>query len=222
MKPLWIAALPIALPMVLMAAPAAAQDSESAGDVGQTEDNYAVNQLIIYDENDCPPSTGNVIVVCALEEEPFRIPKNLRTSDDPANESWSSRAQSFMVNGPYGQNSCSPTGSEGAAGCTAALIEAAYEERRTGSAVRFSQLIEEAREERLETIDDDAADEQARVEVIEREYLDRLEREREAALPDEVTDESGAAPAPAPIPAEPAVVDAVTDTAPPPPPPSSL
>ena len=76
------------------------------------------------------------------------------------------------------------------------LIDAAFEERRTGSAVRFSQLIQEAREERLETIDADAADEQARVEQIEREYLERLEREREAELPGEEQQ------LPAPIPAE--------------------
>ena len=52
--------------------------------------------------------------------------------------------------------------------------------------VRFGQLIEEARQERLSTIDSSAAAEQERVEQIEREYLERLERERSAPLPGEV------------------------------------
>ena len=51
--------------------------------------------------------------------------------------------------------------------------------------MRFSQLIEQAREDRLSTIDADAAAEQERVEQIEREYLERLERERQAPLPGE-------------------------------------
>lgn len=207
MKSLWIAALPLAL----IAAPAAAQDAETESDIGQTEDDYAVDQLIIYGEDECPASTGNVIVVCARkdENERYRIPENLRFSDSKATETWTERALSLEVNGPYGQHACSPTGTEGAAGCTAALINAAYEERRTGNAVRFSELIQKAREERLETIDDDAAAMQERVEEIEREYLDRLEREREAELPAEGSAETA--------PAEPAVVDTATNVAPPPP-----
>lgn len=207
MKSLWIAALPL----VLIAAPAAAQEADLDNETGQTEDDYAVNQLIIYGEDECPASTGNVIVVCARkdENERYRIPENLRFGNSKATETWTERALSLETNGPYGQHACSPTGTEGAAGCTAALINAAFEERRTGNAVRFSELIQKAREERLETIDEDAAAMQERVEEIEREYLDRLEREREAALPEE-----GAA---ATAPAEPAAAETATDAAPPPP-----
>jgi hypothetical protein len=58
--------------------------------------------------------------------------------------------------------------------------------------VRFGQLIDKARTERLSTIDTQAAAEQERVEMIEREYMERLERERQAELPGEA-----ALPAPA-------------------------
>ena len=70
-------------------------------------------------------------------------------------------------------------------GCTQKIIEAAYADRAEGENIRFSQLIEEALQDRLSTIDTDAAAEQDRVEVIEREYLERLERERNAPLPGE-------------------------------------
>jgi len=62
------------------------------------------------------------------------------------------------------------------------MIDAAYEAREGGSAARFGQLIAEARAERLSTIDEDAAAEQERVEQIEREYMERIEREREAEV----------------------------------------
>jgi hypothetical protein len=51
--------------------------------------------------------------------------------------------------------------------------------------VRFGLLIEQARAERLSTIDAEAAAEQERVEMIEREYMQRLEKERQAELPGE-------------------------------------
>ena len=65
------------------------------------------------------------------------------------------------------------------------MINAAYADKREGSDVRFSQLIEAARAARLSTIDEDAADQQARVEQLEREYMERLERERKQPLPGE-------------------------------------
>lgn len=81
--------------------------------------------------------------------------------------------------------SCDPAGAGGFTGCTQKMIDAAYADRAEGENVRFSQLIEQARQERLSTIDTDAAAEQERVEQIEREYLERLERERSAPLPGE-------------------------------------
>lgn len=161
----------------LAAMPAAAQDS---GD-------ERVNQLIVYGDDPCPASEGDTITVCARmdEGERYRIPQNLRFSQDPANKSWSERVRSFEAVGNFGPLSCSPTGAGGELGCTAQLIETAYAEKASNSSVRFGQLIEEARAERLATIDDEAAETQRRVELLEKQYMDRLEREREAPLPDE-------------------------------------
>lgn len=119
------------------------------------------------------------------EEDRYRIPSNLRYSDDPENTAWAQRVQSFETIGAFGAMSCSPSGAAGFTGCTQEMIDAAYEARRTGSTARFGQLIAEARAERLATIDEDAAAEQERVEAIEREYMERLERERAAEVDDE-------------------------------------
>ncbi|MEM6474711.1 MAG: hypothetical protein AAF687_00945 [Pseudomonadota bacterium] len=171
-----IAALaPVAL--FAMAAPLAAQDK--AGD--------KVNMVIAYDESECPEAGENEIVVCEIlvESERYRIPSNLRTSSSPQNESWGSRVESIRYIGEFGTQSCSPAGAGGITGCTEKFIENAYTEKSESEVIRFQQLIEEARQERLSTIDDDASEEQKRVEQIEREYLERLERERAAALPGE-------------------------------------
>ena len=76
-------------------------------------------------------------------------------------------------------------GAGGELGCTAQAIARAFEERRTGFGARAGELIAAAREERLSTIDEEAAATQARVEQIEREYMERVRREQEAELPGE-------------------------------------
>lgn len=176
-----LALAPIAL---LAALPAAAQDEAVADD--NSDD---VNLVIIYGDDACPTSQGGEIVVCQRfdEDERYRIPENLRESSDPANQAWTERVRSFETVGAFGTMSCSPTGYGGWAGCTQQLIDAAYAERRGGQNVRAAQLIEEARQERLSTIDADAAAEQARVEVLEKDYEARLAAERDARAPGEST-----------------------------------
>ena len=156
-------------------APALAQDE--AGD--------RVNMVIAYDESECPEqSVENEIVVCTIvvEADRYRIPTPLRHSDDPENTAWAQRVEGFKFVGDFGAMSCSPSGAAGFTGCTQKMIDAAYEAREGGSAARFSQLIAEARAERLSTIDEDAAAQQERVEMIEREYMERLEKERESEV----------------------------------------
>lgn len=153
----------------LVPAPAAAQDE--AGD--------KVNTVIVYGEDECPQSSGNEIVVCARldESERYRIPESLRQSNDPDNEPWASRVRAYETVGSFGALSCSPAGSGGELGCTAKMIEAAYQERATSSDVRAGELIAQARGERLETIDAEAAATQARVEELERQYMERVRAE---------------------------------------------
>ena len=122
--------------LAVMPAPAAAQDQ--GGD--------RVNTLIIYGDDECPPSAEGEIVVCARmdEGERYRIPERLRQSQDPANEAWASRVQSYETVGNFGPLSCTPVGAGGELGCTAEMIEAAYAERAQSSNVRFSLRATEA------------------------------------------------------------------------------
>ena len=156
--------------------PAAAQDQP--GD--------KVNVVDVFGEDPCPQSSDEEIVVCRRldEADRYRIPEDLRQSDDPENVSWAQRVKSFEAVGDFGPLSCSPIGLGGELGCTAEMIAAAYEERRTGSGVRASEIIAAQRAERLSTIDAEAAATQERVEELERQYVERLEREgREPAAP---------------------------------------
>ena len=173
----------------MFSAPAAAQDK--AGD--------KVNMVIAYSEDECPEQTSaDEIVVCQIlvEAERYRIPSNLRASDSPQNVSRVREVEKLKYIGDFGAFSCSPAGAGGFTGCNQKFVESAYQEKNEAESVRFGQLIEQARQERLSTIDVDAAAEQERVEAIEREYLERLERERAAPLPGEV--EGDALPAVAP------------------------
>ena len=161
----------------LFATPVAAQDE--AGD--------KVNMVIIYGDDECPTPVEGEITVCARKEENerYRIPENLRISDSPENTAWTQRVERYELVGAFGTLSCDPAGAGGFTGCTQQMIAAAYADKREGSSIRFNELIEAARAERLSTIDADAAAEQERVEQIEREYLERLERERQQPLPGE-------------------------------------
>lgn len=166
-----------ALALGSMAVPAAAQDD--GGD--------KVNQIIVYGEDPCPQSDENTITVCARfdESERYRTPPNLRVDNSPRNESWTRNALSLEIIDRFGIMNCTPEGAGGTLGCTMDMIQAAYADKKTSSNVRFSQLINDARQERLSTIDEEAAATQARVEVLERAYLEKLEAERAADLPGE-------------------------------------
>ena len=168
---------------LLMAAPLSSAGPAAAQETGGDR----INMVIAYDEDECPEAQGDEIVICEIlvEAERYRIPEGLRTSDSPQNRAWSRRVEQYKMMGAFGTMSCDPAGAGGFTGCTQQMINAAYADRSESSRVRFAQLIEQARAERLSTIDVEAAEEQARVEQIEREYMERLERERQQALPGE-------------------------------------
>jgi hypothetical protein len=176
MKPLLTPALLAVAALMVTATPAAAQSADEK-----------INMVIAYSEDECPVAQPGEVVICEIlvEADRYRIPPNLRQSDSPENVAWARRVESFKYVGDFGTMSCSPAGAGGFTGCTQKFIEAAYKDRAESENVRFSQLIEEARAERLSNIDTDAAAEQERVEMIEREYMERLERERDAEVPTE-------------------------------------
>lgn len=154
--------------------PASAQDSGEK-----------INQLIVYGDDPCPPSSGDEITVCArkAEAERFRIPEPLRASPSPQNDAWSNRVVAYEAVGRTGTLSCSPTGPGGSTGCLQQLIDRSYAEKGSDPGVRFGELIAAEREKRLATIDADAAATQARVEQAEREIAERLRREQDAPMP---------------------------------------
>lgn len=161
----------------LTASPVAAQE-----DLGDD-----VRMAIVYGDDAAPACAQDEICVVARlpEEERYRIPPTLRFSDDPENTAWAKRVERLEVIGNFGTMSCSPTGAGGITGCTQEMIKQAYADRAEGANVRFSELIQAAREDRLALIDDQAAEDQARVEELERQYMEKLEAERAAELPDE-------------------------------------
>ena len=170
-------ALPLLAAAAVMAAPAAAQDA--AGDT--------VRMVILYGDDPAPEAQGDEIVVVARlpENDRYRIPEALRFSDDPANMAWARRVERLDLVGRSGTMSCSTVGAGGFTGCTQQLLNAFYADKREGADVRFSELIAAARAERLATIDADAAETQARVEQLEQQYMERLEKERAGTLPGE-------------------------------------
>jgi hypothetical protein len=118
-----------------------------------------VNQLILYGDDACPPSTEEEIIVCARlpEEERFRIPNGMRDRpNDPRNRSWGDRAIELSYVGRSGIGSCSPVGAGGFVGCQTQLINEARAERRARSTISWGRLIDEARRERLGRIDREA------------------------------------------------------------------
>jgi hypothetical protein len=117
-----------------------------------------VNQLIVYGEDTCPPSTDDVINVCARlpEDDRYRIPPNLRSDpNDPSNQAWARRAVELSYVGRAGTESCSPTGAGGWTGCFNQMVTQARAERATDERVNWNQLIEEARQERLRRMNEE-------------------------------------------------------------------
>ncbi len=173
------------------ALPARAQDN--AGD--------RVQVLAVYGEDACPQSTDEEIVVCKRydESERYRIPPDLRSSDDPSNVAWTERVRAIETVGRSGINSCSATGAGGFTGCTQQLIQEAYADRAGGTDIQAGRLVEEARGRRLATIDADAAETER---LVQAELAARDERERRAAAiaagqdPDAVADPDAPLPTP--------------------------
>jgi hypothetical protein len=136
---------------ILLAAPALAQQAPSG-----PSDDPRINQLIVYGEDPCPPSTDDEIIVCARkpEGERYRIPENLRDDPNaPVNQSWANRAIELQYVGRTGIGSCSTAGPGGMIGCFNDLVRQARAERATRDSVNWNRLIEEARQERLSRID---------------------------------------------------------------------
>jgi hypothetical protein len=152
--------LAAAAALAALSAPALAQEDTAAADAVASA---KVNQLIVYGNDPCPESTNEQINVCARldDKERFRIPSNLRdTRNDPVNQAWGARAVELQYVGRSGIGSCSPTGPGGMIGCYNQLVNQARAERAGADSVNWDRLIDEARQERLSKIDQQAKDDE--------------------------------------------------------------
>ena len=104
-----------------------------------------------------------------------------RGAESPQNEAWTNKVLAYETMGKTGTMSCTPTGGGGWTGCEAKLITEAYKERGEAPGIRFTQLIAAERAKRLSTIDQTSAEEQARVESLEKQYEARLKAEDAAS-----------------------------------------
>lgn len=93
--------------------------------------------LTTYGDERCPAATDpDEIVVCAHEPETerFRVPKRFRgqrADDAPMAQAWGARVESMdQVTRFTRPNSCSAVGSGGQTGCTAAMLQQWFAERR--------------------------------------------------------------------------------------------
>ncbi|MFA7586097.1 MAG: hypothetical protein WCY11_07875 [Novosphingobium sp.] len=162
-----------ALVLAVLVSPVFGSTLASAQDAPAATGGERINQLIVYGDDPCPaPTSADEITVCARKDEGerYRIPEPLRGIESPKAVAWSERVRAYETVTARGTLSCSPVGPGGALGCTQQLIDAAYAERKGGSDVQFSKLIEEERARRLQAIDAEAAETQSRVEEIERQY----------------------------------------------------
>ena len=122
--------------LVASATPALAQNDSSLAQTGQPPQRTSV--LYTYGDEPCPEAVGDEIVVCAQqpESERYRVPKELREElkdDTPVGGgSWASAVEGYdNIARASRPNSCSPVGSYGFTGCSAAALRTWHEERRT-------------------------------------------------------------------------------------------
>lgn len=124
---------PLALVLVagLTAPPAQAGDGDATAAPDPLRRTLS---LVVYGDDPCPENKGDEIVVCARrpESERYRIPKPLREKPVAVGgPGWASQvAQMEQAGRAIIPGSCSAIGSYGFTGCTAAMLQQWFAERR--------------------------------------------------------------------------------------------
>lgn len=181
------------LTMLLLAGAAIAQPAAAQETV---VDGEKINQVIVYGEDSCEPSSSGEIVVCRRmpEEDRYRVPKIFRGGDplDPRNQAWLNRVTAMERVGRFGTDSCSPVGLGGFTGCTQQLVAGAKAERKAADKTDWQAMIADERAKRLAGID--AASDQVEAAVVAEE---KALAERQKAAEELERQASGQAPAPA-------------------------
>ena len=148
----------IALPALASAQTPAPTTPMSTPGAGAKAADVKVNQLIVYGNDPCPRSTADQITICGRrpEEDRYRIPRDLRDNPSAAErESFTNKVEQLEIATRTGTGSCSAVGPGAGAGCLAQMIRESREEWAK-SDIDWVRLIEQARQERLSTIDKDS------------------------------------------------------------------
>ncbi len=177
-----------------VALPAQAQEGADAP-------NEKVNQVIVYGNDKCEPSSPDEIVVCNRlpEADRYRVPQIFRGGDplDPRNQAWLNRVVAMERVGRFGTDSCSPVGLGGFTGCTQQLVSGAKAEAQAADKTDWQTMIAEERAKRLAGIDAAAEEVEAAVVAEERALAERqkaaeeLERQANGEAPTPSADEVG-------------------------------
>ena len=170
----------------LAALPAAAQEADTSGA-------DKINQVIVYGNDACEPSSADEIVVCNRlpEGDRFRVPQLFRGGDplDPRNQAWLNRVTAMERVGRFGTDSCSPVGLGGFTGCTQALVSGAKAEQQAADKTDWQAMIADERAKRVAGFD--AASDEVEAAVIAEE---RALAERQKAAADLEAQANGLAP----------------------------
>lgn len=132
--------LALALILLATAAPAAADDGAR-----NTPPQRKVSQVDVFGDDPCPKGVGDEIVVCARkpESERFRIPAPIRQQQKNAarkDQSWVARTRDIDETGRATMpDSCSPVGSGGQTGCTAAMFRDYAAQRKADAAAKADE-----------------------------------------------------------------------------------
>lgn len=131
------------LTLLLMALPVAASAQlarfpEDDNLAQSAEPPQRMSVLVTFGDDPCPEAEGDEIVVCAQqpESERYRVPKELREElkeeDAPAGGgSWAAAVESYDdIARTTRPDSCSPVGSFGFTGCSAAALRQWHAEKR--------------------------------------------------------------------------------------------
>ena len=110
-------------------AASAQQSAQQGGDAPQR-----IRSVTLQPGEQCPPSSGDEVVVCYQGGNPYRIPPALRREViPPANQSWVNRAAALDQTGRVAgglPDTCSPVGNGGQTGCFQQRAQAYAAERR--------------------------------------------------------------------------------------------
>lgn len=169
-----------------IAMPAAAQKTVVDGE--------KINQVIVYGDDQCAPSSSDEIVVCSRlpEAERYRVPQMFRGNPlDVRNEAWANKVVAVERIGRFGTDSCSPTGLGGFTGCTQALVAGAKAERQAADKTDWQTMIADERAKRIAGFD--AASDVVEAAVVAEE---RALAERQKAAEELERQASGQAPMP--------------------------